>query len=134
MKGLHGLQFPDNLRYAGHHEWARLEGDKVLVGISDYAQRQRGHITFVELPEVGATFEKGEEFGALDCVKAVCELFMPLGGEIIAVNVKLGASPDLVNSDPYGSGWLIRVRPTSLEELASLMTQGQYIEMLIGLE
>jgi glycine cleavage system H protein len=134
MKELDELQFPDNLSYAQQHEWARLDGDKVLVGISDYAQDQLGDITFVELPEVGAAFEKGEEFGTLESVKAVSELFMPLGGEIIAVNVELGESPGLVNSDPYGAGWLIQVSPTGLEELQSLMTADQYIEMLRGLE
>ncbi|MBM3299469.1 MAG: glycine cleavage system protein GcvH [Deltaproteobacteria bacterium] len=127
------MQFPGGLRYAEQHEWARLEGDMVVVGISDYAQDQLGDITFVELPSVGDTFEKGQEFGTLESVKAVSELFIPLGGEILAANEELAESPGLVNSDPYGRGWLIQVKPTDVEELQSLMTAEQYIEMLRGL-
>ena len=133
MKELDELQFPGGLRYAEQHEWARLEGDIVVVGITDYAQDQLGDITFVELPAVGDTFEKGQEFGTLESVKAVSELFMPLGGEIVAANVDLAESPGLVNSEPYGSCWLIHVKPANVEELQSLMIADKYIEMLRGL-
>ena len=102
MKEINELQLPDDLKYADDHEWAKAQGDVVRVGISDYAQDQLGDIVFVELPEVGESFEKGAEFGTLESVKAVSEIYMPLGGEIVAINETLEESPEKVNNSPYG--------------------------------
>ena len=132
-KEISELNFPDDLRYTNDHEWARQEGDVFKVGVTDYAQDQLGDIVFAELPEVGATFEKGAEFGTLESVKAVSELFMPLGGEVIAINKNLEESPELVNTNPYDEGWMINVKPTDDAELEALMTKEAYLEMLKGL-
>jgi glycine cleavage system H protein len=134
MKEISELNFPETLRYAKDHEWARQENGNIVVGISDYAQDQLGDITYAELPQEGNSFEKGEELGTLESVKAVSEVFMPVGGEIVAVNTELGETPGLVNEDPYGRGWLVQVKPTDLEEVGELMSAEQYAEMLRGLE
>ncbi len=134
MKEIDGLNLPDDVRYAEDHEWIRSEGDKVRIGISDYAQDQLGDIVFVELPQSGDTFEKGEEFGTVESVKAVSELYMPIGGEIISVNTALEESPDLVNQSPYNDGWMIEVKPSDSAELEALITLDAYLEMLKGLE
>jgi len=130
MKAIDELDLPENCRYTQDHEWVRAEGDKVRVGISDYAQDQLDDVVFVELPQVGDTFEKGEEFGTVESVKAVSELYMPVGGEIIAINSILEDSPQLVNESPYGEGWMIDVRPTDPTEMDALLTKEAYLEML----
>ena len=130
MKEINDLIFPEDVRYTDDHEWARPEGDKVKIGISDYAQNQLGDIVFVELPRLGDTFEKGEEFGTVESVKAVAELYMPVGGEILNINKKLEESPELVNHDPYNEGWMIEIRPDNPDELNSLMNRDPYLEML----
>lgn len=134
MKEISDLILPDDIRYAEDHEWARLEGEKIRVGIDDYAQDQLGDIVFVELPQVGDTFEKDEEFGTVESVKAVSELYMPVGGEIIAVNTALEESPELINSDPYDDGWMIEVMPSDPDDWDALMTIDAYIEVLKGEE
>lgn len=134
MKEIDELNLPDDVRYTEDHEWIRYEGDKVRIGISDYAQNQLGDIVFVELPQSGDTFEKGEEFGTVESVKAVSELYMPIGGEIISVNAALEESPDLVNQSPYNDGWMIEVKPSDSAELEALITRDAYLEMLKGLE
>ena len=132
MKELYELNLPDNLRYAEDHEWTRLEGDKFKIGIDDYAQDQLGDIVFVELPEVGATFSKGEEFGTVESVKAVSELFMPIGGEILAINTALEETPEHVNNSPYEDGWMIEIKPSDVAEMDALMDKEAYIKMLKG--
>lgn len=132
MKEISELILPDDVRYAEEHEWARPEGEKVRVGISDYAQDQLGDVVFVELPQVGDTFAKDEEFGTVESVKAVSELYMPIGGEILAVNTALEESPELVNSDPYDGGWMIDVIPNNPDDWDALMTKDAYIEALKG--
>ena len=132
MKEIDELNLPDNLRYAEDHEWTRLEGDKVKIGIDDYAQDQLGDIVFVELPEVGATFSKGEEFGTVESVKAVSELFMPIGGEILAINTALEETPEHVNNSPYEDGWMIEIKPSDVAEMDALMDKEAYIKMLKG--
>ena len=132
MKELDELNLPDNLRYAEDHEWTRLEGDKVKIGIDDYAQDQLGDIVFVELPEVGATFSKGEEFGTVESVKAVSELFMPIGGEILAINTALEETPEHVNNSPYDEGWMIEIKPSDVAEMDVLMDKEAYIKMLLS--
>ncbi|MGD2127406.1 MAG: glycine cleavage system protein GcvH [Desulfobacteraceae bacterium] len=134
MKEINELQLPDDMRYASDHEWAKSDAHKLRIGISDYAQDQLGDIVFVELPQVGDTFGKGEEFGTVESVKAVAELYMPVGGEILAVNKALEDSPELVNQSPYQEGWMIEVKPSDLSEMDTLMSKDAYLEMLKGLQ
>ena len=105
-------QIPDDLFYSEQDEWARREGERVTVGITDYAQQQLGDVVFVELPAVGANVARGEPFGVIESVKAVSDLFAPLSGEVVAVNEALASRPELVNEDCYGEGWMLVVRPT----------------------
>jgi glycine cleavage system H protein len=133
-KEISELNLPDDVKYTDDHEWARLEGKNLKVGITDYAQDQLGEIVFVEMPEVGDSFEKKEEFGSLESVKAVSEMNMPVGGEIVSINEELADAPELVNEDPYGKGWIIEVKPGDPTELDSLMNKDAYLEMLKGLE
>lgn len=132
MKELSELNLPDDVRYAESHEWAKSEGDKVRVGISDYAQDQLGDIVFVELPEVGDSLDKGEEFGTVESVKAVSELYMPVGGEIIAVNSELEDNPEWVNNTPYADGWMIEIKPDDSSAIDDLLTRDGYLEKLKG--
>ncbi len=132
MKELSELSFPDDVRYAKSHEWAKLEGDTVKVGITDYAQDQLGDIVFVELPEVGESLDKGEEFGTVESVKAVSELYMPVAGEIVAVNGELEDAPEMVNNTPFASGWMIQVKPENPSEVDGLLDSQAYLETLKG--
>jgi len=128
MKEIHDLVLPEDLRYSRSHEWAKVEGDKVRVGISDYAQSQLGDIVFVELPGVGDRFEKGQEFGTVESVKAVAEVYLPVGGEVTAVNEALADAPELVNQDPYGRGWFLELAPDDPSEADALLGPGAYLE------
>ena len=132
MKEVSELNFPDDLRYSDDHEWAKESDGVVRVGISDYAQNQLGDIVFVELPEVGETFEKGQEFGTVESVKAVSELYMPVGGEITAINEALEDAPELVNNDPYEGGWIVDVKLEDPAEYGELKDKTAYLEMLKG--
>ncbi len=134
MKEISELQFAEDVRYTEDHEWVRMEGDTALVGISDYAQDQLGDIVFVELPAEGDTFAQKDEFGTVESVKAVSELYMPIGGEILAVNENLEENPELVNSAPYTDGWLIKIKPSDPTQYESLMDRDAYLEMLKGLQ
>jgi len=134
MKEINELNLPDDIRYAEDHEWARLEGDNVRVGLDDYAQDQLGDIVFVELPQVGDTFKQGEEFATVESVKAVCECYLPVSGEIIAVNTALEESPELVNNSPYDGGWFVEVNPSDISEMETLMTNVACQEKLKGAE
>ncbi len=134
MKEISELNLPDDLRYADDHEWARLAGDKIRVGLDDYAQDQLGDIVFVELPQVGDTFEQGKEFATVESVKAVVECYLPVGGEITAVNTALEESPELINKSPYADGWMVEVSPGDLSELDSLMTNTACLKKLKGAE
>ncbi|WP_321492698.1 glycine cleavage system protein GcvH [uncultured Desulfobacter sp.] len=132
MKAIDELYFPSDVKYTNDHEWAKVEGDLVSVGISDYAQDQLGEIVFVELPEVGDTFGQGDEFGSVESVKAVSEIFLPVSGEIVEVNPALEDSPELVNTDCYNKGWLVKIKTDNLSEMDNLKDQAAYIEMLKG--
>jgi glycine cleavage system H protein len=132
MKDINDVDLPDDIHYAQSHEWAKSEGDHVKVGISDYAQDQLGDIVFVEMPEAGETFEKGAEFGTVESVKAVSELFLPVSGEIVAVNDALEDTPELVNNEPYTGGWMLRVKLSDKSELDQLMEKSTYLESLKG--
>jgi glycine cleavage system H protein len=134
MKSINDLDMPEDIRYADDHEWARLEGDAIKVGLDDYAQDQLGDIVFVGLPEVGATFRKGEEFATVDSVKASAECYMPVSGEIVGVNTEIEESPQLVNQSPYKDGWFVLVKPYDLSEMELLMTSTSCIEKLKGKE
>ena len=131
MKELNELHLPDDLRYTDEHEWARITGDIARIGVSDYAQDQLGDIVFVELPAVGDTIARGEVFGTLESVKAVSELYLPLSGEVVAVNTVLTDAPELINQDPYAA-WIIEVRPTDAGEYDQLLTAAAYLDLLRG--
>jgi glycine cleavage system H protein len=133
-KAIGDLVFPDDVRYTDDHEWAGQEGENVKVGITDYAQDQLGDIVFVELPEVGSSYAAGEEFGTLESVKAVSELYMPIGGEIVGINEELTDAPERVNSDPYGGGWMILVKPGDAAEFKALKDRNAYLGPLKGSE
>jgi glycine cleavage system H protein len=112
--------------YARSHEYVHLDGDVALIGISNYAQKELGDVVFVELPQAGSTVEVGDELGSIESVKAVSELFVPVSGEVIEVNDHLTEKPDLVNSDPYGDGWMVKIRMTDTSELEQLMSAEDY--------
>ncbi|MDX9841273.1 MAG: glycine cleavage system protein GcvH [Desulfobulbus sp.] len=131
MKELDELHLPDDIRYTDEHEWARLSGDTARIGVSDYAQDQLGDIVFVELPAVGDTIAKGEVFGTLESVKAVSELYLPMSGEVVAVNTALADAPELINQDPYAA-WIIEVRPTDAGEYDQLLSAAAYLDLLRG--
>lgn len=120
------MQFDANARYADSHEWARREGDLIVCGISDYAQDSLSDVVYVELPEVGATFGKGDIFGVVESVKAASDLYMPISGEIVEVNEALIDAPEMVNSDPFGEGWMIKVQPSNPGEWSGLMNVETY--------
>ena len=133
MKEITQLNLPEDVLYADDHEWVRKDDDTVKIGISDYAQDQLGDIVYVELPQEGDEFDQKEAFGSLESVKAVSELFMPVGGEVVAVNEGLEAAPELVNTAPYTDGWMVEIKPKDPAELESLMSKDAYFEMLKGL-
>lgn len=131
MKELSELIFGEELRYTEDHEWVTTAGATLKVGISDYAQDQLGDIVYVELPEVGASFAKGDEFGTLESVKAVSELYLPVSGEVVAINEALGDAPELINQDPYAN-WIVEIRPADTGELERLLTADGYRQLLRG--
>ena len=132
MKEIDELNLPEDLSYAEDHEWVQSKGDTVKIGISDYAQDQLGDIVFVEMPGVGDTFDKGAEFGTVESVKAVSELYLPIAGEVVAVNATLEDAPELINHSPYTDGWMIQIKPDDPSEIESLMTKDAYLESLQG--
>jgi glycine cleavage system H protein len=117
---------PGDLKYAKSDEWVRLEGSTATLGISDYAQDSLNDIVFVELPEVGRTLNPGDSFGVVESVKAASDLYTPIGGEIIEVNSALGDAPETINSDPYGKGWIVKLRVTDTSGMANLMDADAY--------
>ena len=129
------VELPENLKYTKDHEWARTEDDgSVTIGITGHAVEQLGDVTMVTLPEVGAGTTAGEPFGDVDSVKAVSELFAPLDGEVLAINEGLEDAPESVNEDPYGAGWMIRIKPADDSQVAALMDAAAYRELLASLE
>jgi glycine cleavage system H protein len=119
---------PDDLHYTQSHEWVRIDGDVGTIGITDHAQKELGEIVYLELPEVGHGYNADEEFGTVESVKAVSELYIPISGEIIEVNKAAIDEPGIVNDDPFGDGWLVKVKLTTDEEVKSLMSAEQYAE------
>jgi len=134
MKELSEVNLPEDVRYTKDHEWARKNGGTFQIGISDFAQDQLGDIVFVELPEVGDRFESGDEFGTVESVKAVSELFMPLGGEVVTINAALEDAPELVNNLPYTEGWMLEIKASDPSEYDQMMDRAAYLDMLKGLE
>ena len=126
------MNIPENLKYTKDHEWIKVEGNKAVVGITDYAQGELGDIVFIEIETIDETLEKEEVFGTVEAVKTVSDLFMPVSGKVLKVNSKLEDSPELVNSDPYGDGWMIELSVTDPSELDGLLTPAQYKEMING--
>ncbi len=124
------LDIRDDLKYTKEHEWVRVEGQTATVGITDYAQRQLGDVVFVELPEVGARLEQMKSFGVIEAVKAVSDLFSPVSGEVTEVNSELETQSGLINTDPYGEGWIIKVKAAALEELDALLSPGDYRKLV----
>src|SRR5438270_6699312 len=119
---------PEDNRYAKSHEYVHVEGDVGTVGITDYAQKELGDVVFVELPQVGTQLEAGDELGSIESVKAVSELFAPVSGEVVEINETLADKPELVNTDPYGDGWMVKVRMSDATELGDLMNAEEYEE------
>ena len=126
------MNVPDGLRYSTDHEWARLDGGRVRVGITDYAQDALGDIVYVQLPEAGTSMSAGEVIGELESTKSVSEVYAPVAGEVVARNESLDATPELVNSDPYGAGWLFEIVPGSQEDIDALMDATAYGDTLEG--
>jgi glycine cleavage system H protein len=125
------MNFPENLKYTKDHEWVLIDGGIGTVGITDYAQGELGDVVFVELPAVGKTVKQGETFGTIEAVKAVSDLFAPVSGTLSAVNPDLGAAPETVNKDPYGKGWMVKLKLSNPEEAAGLLNAAAY-KALIG--
>jgi len=120
------MQVPDDLKYTESHEWIRSDGEIGTVGITDFAQDSLGDIVFLELPEAGTSFQQGENIGVVESVKTVSDILTPVSGEIIATNSALETSPQAVNKDPYGSGWLFKIRLANNDEIASLLSSSDY--------
>jgi glycine cleavage system H protein len=120
------MNVPERLRYTSDHEWLRSEGDEGVVGITDFAQESLGDVVFVELPAIGTRLEQGKAFGVVESNKAVSDLYAPVSGEVLAVNDDLASRPELVNEDPYGEGWLLRVRLADAAQVAALLDAGAY--------
>ena len=124
------MNFPVDIRYTSEHEWIRVEGDEAFVGITDYAQSELGEIVFIDVPTLGETVGQGEVFGSIEAVKTVSDLNMPVTGEVLEVNGALDAQPELVNNDPYGEGWIIRIAVKDAAELDNLMDAAAYQAIL----
>ena len=124
------MNVPDDLKYTKDHEWVRVEGESVIVGVTDFAQKELGDIVYVDVDTEGDTIEKEEVFGSVEAVKTVSDLMMPVSGEIVAFNEVLEDEPELVNNDPYGGGWMIKVLVSDFTQLDSLLSADQYKELI----
>ncbi|EMT45260.1 MULTISPECIES: glycine cleavage system protein GcvH [Anoxybacillus] len=124
------MNVPKELRYSQEHEWARVEGNTVRIGITDFAQSELGDIVFVELPEVGAQLTANEPFGSVESVKTVSELYAPISGKVVAVNEELNDNPEYVNESPYDKAWMIVIEPSDMSEVDNLLTAEQYEQMI----
>ena len=126
------MNFPPDLKYTKTHEWIRIEGDTATLGITDYAQGELGDVVFLELPQAGRVLKPEESFGTIEAVKAVSDLFSPLSGEVTAANDQLSGSPELVNKDPYGQGWMIKLKVSNAAELSGLLDAAAYEKLAQG--
>src|ERR1051326_3069562 len=126
------MTFPENLRYTKDHEWVKLDGDTAIVGITDFAQGELGDIVYLEIETRGQTLQQHEVFGTVEAVKTVSDLFMPVSGEVSEINDQLNKNPELVNKDPYGAGWMVKIRLSSPAEYQSLLSAAEYGSMVAG--
>ena len=126
------MNIPDNLKYTKEHEWIRVEGDIAVVGVSDFAQGELGDIVFLEVETIGETLDKEEVFGTIEAVKTVSDMFMPVSGEVIEFNEALEDTPELVNKDPYGDGWMIKIKMSNPAEVDELLDVEAYKELING--
>ena len=124
------MNFPDNLKYTKDHEWVLVDGDVATIGVTDFAQSELGDIVFVDISSQGDTLAAHEVFGTVEAVKTVSDLYMPVSGEVIEVNANMDASPESVNSDPYGDGWMVKVKMSNLAEIDGLMSHADYVAMV----
>jgi glycine cleavage system H protein len=124
------MNVPANLKYTEDHEWIRVEGNEAFIGITEYAQQQLGDIVFVEIETIGETLAMGDTFGTIEAVKTVSDLFLPISGEIVELNPKLESAPELINKDPYGEGWMIRIKIADANELNNLLSADAYKETI----
>ena len=124
------MNFPENIKYTSEHEWIRVEGDIAYIGITDYAQDQLGDIVFVDIQAVGETLNAGDVFGTIEVVKTISDIFMPVGGEVLEQNEALEDQPELVNKDPYGEGWLIKIKPDSSADYDALLDAEGYKKLI----
>jgi glycine cleavage system H protein len=120
------MNFPENLRYTKEHEWVRVEGEEAYVGITEFAQHELGDIVYVEIETTGKSLESGEVFGTVEAVKTVSDLYLPVSGAVVEVNPKLNANPELVNTDPYGDGWMVRMKLENPADVEALMDAAAY--------
>lgn len=125
------MEFPQELKYTKDHEWIRLEGDVAIIGITDHAQNELGDIVYVDVPTVGETLAQNDVFGSVEAVKIVSDLYLPVSGEILELNPNLDSAPEAVNSDPYGDGWMIKIRVGDPAEIDQLLSADEY-KQLIG--
>ena len=124
------MNLPEHLKYTKDHEWILVEGEEATIGITDYAQKELGDIVFIEVETLDETLDAEEAFGTIEAVKTVSDMFMPVGGEVIAFNEELESAPEKVNKDPYGDGWIIKIKLTNPAELDKLLSASQYKELL----
>ncbi len=124
------MNIPDNLKYTKDHEWVKIEGDTATIGITDFAQNELGDIVFVEVDTVGENLDKEETFGTIEAVKTVSDLFMPLGGEVLEFNEDLESAPDIINKDPYGDGWIVKIKIGDESETGDLLSADEYKELV----
>jgi glycine cleavage system H protein len=120
------MNFPETLHYTKDHEWVKVEGDTAIIGITDFAQKELGDIVYVDIPSQGQSLAQHEVFGTVEAVKTVSDLFMPLSGEVVEVNAGLDSAPESVNSDPYGNGWMVKVKMSNAAEVSGLMSAADY--------
>jgi glycine cleavage system H protein len=120
------MNFPENLRYTKEHEWIRLEGDEATIGITDFAQHELGDIVYVEIETIGQKLKAGDVFGTVEAVKTVSDLFLPVDGTVTEINPKLNANPELVNTDPYGDGWMVKMKVSNTSDIEALMSRDSY--------
>jgi glycine cleavage system H protein len=126
------MNIPQDVKYTSEHEWIRIDGDIAYVGITDYAQEQLGDIVFVDIPTVGENLEAGETFGTIEVVKTISDLFLPIAGEVLEQNEALEENPELVNKDPYGEGWIIKIKPVDAADTANLLDAEGYKALVNG--
>jgi len=124
------MNVPANLKYTKDHEWIKVEGNNAVIGVTDFAQGQLGDVVFIEIETQGESLAKEEVFGTIEAVKTVSDMFMPVAGEVLEVNPKLAESPDVVNKDPYGDGWMIKIKMTDPAQLNELLTPEKYMELI----